>query len=86
MRVKQVTCRRSVLINLGDYQNITLSVEMEAELDEFDDPDSCTRELGYQVDAALCRQIGGSLVARGKKVSAADVCRQYGLKLKPKAS
>lgn len=48
-KIKTVTAKYGVTVNLGDYNNIKLELELEVEVEPGDDPEMVKRETQNQV-------------------------------------
>ncbi len=80
MEIKEVVVARLYKVNLGNYENVDVSVSMRAELDmALDDTVQETALLASCVEDAALLQVVSVYRARGKKVSEAEVRRRHGI-------
>ena len=79
MDIREITVARSYKMNLGNYENVDVSVSMRAEIDELDDCPNAANELANKVEYAALQQIMSVYRARGKKVTEAEARRRHGI-------
>lgn len=78
-KISEVVNSKSVKVNLGDYQSADFFVSMKSL--EVADAKRTTAELEVLCTAAMLANLRGHFAARGKKLSDADICKRYGLKM-----
>lgn len=63
MGLTKISLRKSVLLNLGDYQNCKIEVSVEAEVDEGQSFSDARLKAGEALDEALWNEISEPLAA-----------------------
>ncbi len=72
MKVKSVTYRRAVTLNMGDYESVRLELGAEAELDEGETLESVHKVLKAKVKEALMKEMAPLVKVRDRRNGDAD--------------
>lgn len=83
MKIIEVVKSGSVRVNLGDYQSVEFFASFKAECkDTIEDLARTEESLDLLIASNLTRTLVNHYHRRGKKITAEQVAKQYGLNMK----
>lgn len=77
----EIVTSLSVRVNVGNYEGVELFISRKVVMDELDDEAAERERSNLVLEGAMVRRIISLMRTRGKKATAAEVARQYGLRL-----
>lgn len=77
--VKTITTHLKCLVRGAEYESTETFVRMEAELDDFDDPEEEQAKLHVLAEKAMLNNLRAIYKGRGRNTSAKMIAKQHGI-------